>query len=395
MLRPGELYGRPWSEREYILVLDLYYAIKGKSRHENSTFIQELAQLLGRTPASVYMRLENFASIDPQVAERRRGLAKAGPMCAKVYGDWEGRRDHLRSCAEVLRREAEMPPSSQLRLFDPDPVELPRAFGKFELLDPIGQGGFCSVYSCINVSNEQVGALKIIHVDKVHNGEILHRFVREIRALKAVDNAHVIRLHEDNLADEKQFPAFVMDFADANLTDFVNARWSETADRPVLDRSEAKQIVMSMVAALHALHSHSPRLIHRDLNPNNVLLLPDGRWVLADFGLAKFLDTVAFSTTFETRTRQGGWGTGYYAAPEQYRDFKRTDERTDVYALGVLLWELFTAVGPPMERHNPGLPDALRPVFLRATDRDPDARFDSVEAFAAAFEEALGSMPGM
>lgn len=393
MSRPGELYGRPWSEREYILVLDAYHATKGKPRHENSPFIQDLAQLLGRTPASVYMRMENFASIDPEEAEHRRGLGRIGPLCAKVFRNWEGKDDHLRSCADVLRRDAEIPGSSQLQLFDPQPVALPRAFGRFELLDPIGQGGFGSVYSCIEVSTRKVGAIKIIHADRIHDGEILHRFVREIRALKAVEHSNVITLHEDNLSDERQFPAFLMDLADTNLTEYVNTRWSATVTPPVLHRNEAKSIVMSIVAALNALHTHSPRIIHRDLNPNNVLLLPDGRWVLADFGLAKFLDTVAFTTSFETRTRQGGWGAGYYAAPEQYRDFKHTDERTDVFALGVLMWELFTSVGPPMDRHNTGLPEVLRDVFLKATDRNPDARFGSVRAFARAFDEALATLP--
>jgi hypothetical protein len=368
--RAGELYGRPWSEHEYILVLDVYFAAKGSPRHENSSFVQELAQLLGRTPASIYMRMENFASIDPEESEHRRGLVKIGPLCAKVFRDWDKKRDHLSSCAQVLRRDAESPRSTQLGLFEPDPVALPRAFGKYELLDPIGQGGFGSVYSCMHVDTHQVGAIKIIHADKIHDHEILHRFVREIRALKEIDHPNIIRLHEENLGHEK-------------------AKWHASATPPALHKDEARTIVKSVIAALHELHSHSPRIIHRDLNPNNVLLLPDGRWVLADFGLAKFLDTVQFTTSFETRTRQSGWGAGYYGAPEQYRDFKHTDERTDVYALGVLVWELFTSVGPPMDRQNTGLPPALHEAFLKATDRSPDSRFVSVREFSEAFERAL------
>ncbi len=389
MARAGELYGRPWSEPEYRLVLEAYFGTRGQPRHENSPFVRELAALLGRTPASIYMRMENFASIDPEMSEHRRGLVKISPLCAKVFNEWHKKQDHLRSYAEAVKRDTRASRSAQMQLFEPDPVALPRAFGKYELLDPIGQGGFGSVYSCIHVDTGQVGAIKIIHTDKIHDYEILHRFVREIRALKAVNHPNVVRLHEENLGQEKNFPAFVMDLADTNLTSFANARWDANASRPVLDRDEAATIVRSMVAALDALHSHSPRIIHRDLNPNNVLLLPDGPWVLADFGFAKFLDTVAFTTTFETRTRQSGWGTGYYGAPEQYQNFKRTDERTDVYALGVLVWELFTSVGPPMDRHNTGLPTALKDAFLKATDRNPDARYGSVRQFSDAFEEAL------
>lgn len=316
------------------------------------------------------MRMEHFASIDPAEAERRKGLVRTGSMCAKVYREWQGKREHLQACAEVLRRQVEIPSSSQFRLFDPHPVALPRAFDKYELLDLIGHGSFGSVYSCINALNAQVGAIKIIQADKIHDEETLHRFIREIRALKAVENPYVIRLHEHNLSDERRFPAFVMDLADTNLTGFLNARRGTAVSRPALHLSDANQIVISMVEALHALHSRSPRIIHRDLNPNNILLLPDGRWVLADFGLAKFLDAVDFTTSFQTKTRQGTWGTGFYGAPEQYHDFKRTDERTDIYALGVLVWELYTSVGPPMRDNNLGLPDPLGDVsqtspFLR------------------------------
>lgn len=389
MARPGELYGRPWSEPEYRLVLDAYFKNWGRPRHENSPFVRELAELLGRTPASIYMRMENFASVDPEMSEHRRGLVKISPLCAKVFDEWYRKQDHLRSYSEAVKRDTQGSKSDQMQLFEAEPVALPRAFGKYELMDPIGQGGFGSVYSCLHINTGRVGAIKIIHTDKIHDYEHLHRFVREIRALKAVNHPNVIRLHEENLGKEKNFPAFVMDLADTNLTNFVNANWDARASPPALGQDEAVTIVRSMVAAVDALHSHSPRIIHRDLNPNNVLLLPDGQWVLADFGLAKFLDTVQFTTAFETRTKQGGWGAGYYGAPEQYRDFKRTDERTDVWALGVLVWELFTSVGPPMDRNNTGVPAALNEVFLKATRRNPDTRYGSVREFAAGFEGAL------
>jgi serine/threonine protein kinase len=385
-MQPSELYGRPWSEREYLLVLDAYFATTQQRRHVNTPIVLELAQLLGRTPASIHMRMENYASIDPDEFRHRKGLSKIGPLGAKIFGEWQSKRDHLASCAAAFRRDIGEQRSMQMRLFEPPSVVIPKAFDKYELLDSIGHGGFGHVYSCIHVDTGHVGAIKIIHAEKVYDAESLHRFTREIRTLKAIDHPNVIRLREDNLDSEKKFPAFVMELAECNLTDHIEKTAASARTPPFLPLAEAVGLLRSMVAALGALHGHSPRIIHRDLNPNNILRMPDGRWVLADFGLAKFLDTASGSTSFNTRTQHGGWGAGYYAAPEQYRDFKRTNERTDIYALGILLWELFSNGGPPPDRQNTGLPSILEVVYLKATDRMPESRYSSINEFSDAFE---------
>jgi serine/threonine protein kinase len=110
--------------------------------------------------------------------------------------------------------------------------------------------------------------------------------------------------------------------------------------------------------------------------------------VLADFGLSKFLDGGPSTMSFQTRT-SSGWGTGYYAAPEQYRDLKSADERTDIYALGILIWELFTEPGPPPDRQDSGMPAGLADVYLKASARKQSARFQSVAEFEEAFARAL------
>jgi serine/threonine protein kinase len=381
--KAGELYGRPWSEPEYLLALDLYLNYPD-SRSGSSEQIQMLASRMGRTPAAVYMRMENFASLDPERSHSRRGLGNISPLCRRIFDDWYEKRDHLRSVAEVLSREADRAWSSRT-LFDPDPVAVPKAFGKYELLDNIGQGTFGSVFSCVNIESGRFGAIKIIHADRIHDRESLHRFLREIRALKSVSHPHIIEMHEDNLETERSFPAFVMDLADINLTDYANGMFARRGIRPILEVGDAISVLRSMLAAVQALHSRSPKIAHRDLNPNNILKLSDGRWVLADFGLAKFVGATGVMTGFATKT-QPGWGTTYYAAPEQYRDFKRTDEKADIYSLGVLLWELFTSVWPPFERNNLGLESDLRDICIRATERTPTSRFVSVDEFRRAFE---------
>lgn len=317
-------------------------------------------------------------------------MRKISLVCKRVFDDWKERSDHLRSCADVLRREAEEKQSPTLRLFEPDAVALPRAFDKYELLDPIGKGGFGVVYSCINVDTSAPCAIKLLSVDGIHDTEARHRFLREMRALRDVEHPNVIRLFDDNLASEDRVPAFVMELAESSLTEYANDAVASGAvqGRPLFEPEVATEVLRSMIAAVKALHERKPMIIHRDLNPNNILRLADGRWVLADFGLAKFLGTGRVATTFATRT-QVGVGTAYYAAPEQYQDLKRTDARVDIYALGILLWELFTEVGPPVDRHDSGLAGGLLEVFLRATERDPGARYSDVQKFAEAFEEAI------
>lgn len=384
------LYGRPWALSEYLLVLDTYFQTRGETRHGGSAAVIELAKLIGRTPASVNMRMENFASVDPTQTSRRRGLLNAGPICEKIFREWEPKQDHLRSCADVLRIGANESISRQMGLFEPEPVALPRAFGKYELLDLIGQGGFGRVYSCVHTGTGHTYAIKIIDTDRISSDDIKHRFLREIRALRAVDHTYVISLHEDNLEDEHDFPGFVMELAETSLTKHLFEHHADYTGRRMLSEEESAGIFFSVAKAIDALHTNTPRIIHRDINPNNILRLSDGRWVLADFSLAKFLDTVPFTNTFETRTIQAGLGTPNYCAPEQYRNFRNTDEKTDIFAIGVLLWELFNTVGHPLERDNTGLAPDLQAAFLKATERNPEKRFQTVSDFIHAVKSALG-----
>jgi hypothetical protein len=387
----GELYGRPWSEREHIIALHYYFLHENEPRHSACDHIQSLARLLGRTPGAVLMRLENYSSIDPSLEGKRVGLAHINALGRRVFDEWHLKRDALKLCAEAFIRDqkAEVMPS----LFDPTPVRIPRAFDRYELVDHIGTGGSGTVFSCIEVNTQQLFAIKIIQADKLYDDETLHRFRREIRALKSREHQNIIRLHEDNLDSERHFPAYVMDFGSHWLTSYADqtARQQMTRNRPVLSPTLAKQILDSVFDAVHSLHTSNPRLIHRDINPNNVLRLRNGVWVLADFGLAKFITSAPFSTSFKTTT-QRGWGTEFYTAPEQYHSFLNVDERTDVYSLGMLIWELFTTTGPPPDREHHGLSDSLAQVYKQATHRDLAARFQSVADLRSAFETAFADL---
>jgi hypothetical protein len=389
MSKPGEIYGRPWSEREYIIVLYYYLLHRNESNYAQN-YAQEIAELLGRTPGAVEMRLENYASLDPDVY--RAGLKNVGPIGTRVFTDWFNRPDNLRACAEVLIREART--ASQPTLFDPEPVRIPKAFGKYELLDSLGDGAFGAVYSCINVENQKRYALKIIKTDSLGDSEIVARFRREIKTLKAMRHPNIIRIHEDNLDDTPHFPAFVMDLANCSLTSHLETKLAGLStgnQRPLLPCDEAAKILGAVLDGVEALHCHEPPVIHRDIKPDNILQLPTGEWVLADFSLAKFLPRAVVTTTFATASRQA-WGTHGYSAPEQFQDFRLANQQADVYSLGVLLWELFSPSWPPFDRTCTLLSPSLEQVVLLATDRNREKRYLNIAEFRKGLNDALGQL---
>lgn len=389
MSKASELYGQPWSEREYIIVLYYYFEHKNEPRYVDSKFVQEAAELLGRTKASVVMRMENFSGLDPEVGVKRKGLIHDNPFCRRMFHRWSNKLDALRACAEAFIRDTravELP-----TLFEPEPVQMPKVFGKYELFDQIGEGSFGRVFSCVNMQNEQPYAIKFIRLDVIHDDECLHRFIREIKALKAIEHPNIIKIYEDNLETERNYPVFVMDLASNNLEEYLTdkAKLSPKV-RPVLPMEERCHILRCILDAVETLHTGKQSLIHRDINPNNVLLGPENNWMLADFSLAKFIMPTHTSTAFSTNSQQA-WGTVGYAAPEQFNDFRNTDERADIYALGRLIWDLFTKLPPPPrpEKELHGLPEILAPLYLKAIAYEREERYSSVKQLRSDFEEAV------
>jgi serine/threonine protein kinase len=390
MPNPSELYGRPWNEREYIIVLYSYLENRGKPRHHLCDYVRDLADLLGRTPGAIVMRMENYASIDPEETALRKGLVNLSALGEQVFNQWITKPDSLKDCAEMLIRDSQR--SSMPDLFEPNPVKIPRAFGKYDLLDSLGEGGFGSVYSCVDSRDQKPYAMKIIHGDRVSDPEMLSRFRREIRALKSLTHPNVIRIHEDNLDKERNFPAFIMDLGECSLGDYLEKALADSPRqdlRPLLPTKEATEVILSVIKAVAALHLNDPRVLHRDIKPANILRMPNKTWALADFSLAKFASAGLVTTTFSTLSRQQGWGSDSYTAPEQWQDFKNTDERADIYSLGVLTWELFSPSWPPFDRSCLQLSASLENIVLMATERDRAKRHGSIAQFGDALKQAL------
>lgn len=397
MAEASELYGREWREFDFAITFDAYLNRRTDRWDVRTPQVAELATFLGRTPASVLMRMQNFASIDPMVSGRR-GLNRCGVRCKQFFQRWVDDQTGLRKCVELLRRDHD---AAIPGLFSPTDISLPAAFnGKYELYDLIGEGGFAWVMQCIERSTGHPFAMKILKSDLVRDEDAFARFRREIRILRDIKHAGIIDIFDDNLDDEKDRPAFVMELGTNSLQQYIADRRdpdiepSPSAVPPFVDRSIAVEIMRDILDAAQAMHSHCDRLIHRDISPQNILLRSNDRWILSDFGLAKFLKNPArlLTTSFTTASNQHGWGKDWYTAPEQWKSFRDVDERADIYAIGVLIWDLFSDEYRPIRRDKPGLPEPLDGVFLHAYEHERVDRYGSIAELRSEFEKAIGEV---
>lgn len=277
---------------------------------------------------------------------------------------------------------------------EPHPLQPGDRLGEFRIVRPIGEGGMGVVYLAQDERLDRKVALKVIAPQLAHDLEFQKRFEAEAKSAAAIDDPHVVSIYSAGSADGRLYIA--MRYVDG--TD-LRAVLHESG---VLDPRRAAAIVMEVAAALDA--AHAAGLVHRDVKPANILLeeIPGkGRAYLTDFGLTKGLQAERSQLT-----GTGQWiGTLDYVAPEQMTS-GRVDARTDVYALGCVLYEMLTGsvpfTGNDMQKmwghaNEPiptlgdgGASHPLEAVVRRAMAKDPDERFPSAGDLARAASAAVG-----
>jgi len=257
-----------------------------------------------------------------------------------------------------------------------------------EMLGRIGRGTQAAVYRCRQVAMDRVVAVKILHPRAAARAEDRERFLREARAAAVLTHPNIVTIHE--ILPLAGTVAIVMEYVDGGtLAEVLKVRRR-------FPPAEAVAIVRQVAEALRVAHGRG--IIHRDVNPRNIMLTRDGRVKLADMGLARAL---AESDGVEGKT----FGTPYYISPEQVTGDPPPDHRTDLYSLGVTLYEM-VAGRPPfladtpqavMRMHVlqappdprafvPDLPQALCGLLAKAMAREPEARYPSAEAFIEALD---------
>ena len=267
----------------------------------------------------------------------------------------------------------------QLERLFPGEESAPRAIGPYRLLGELGRGGMGIVYRVERDGAEY--ALKLLPLAPIVGPRMLDRFRREAEALAHLSHPHIVRVLDTGMHDE--MPYLVMDLVEGHTL-------SEAASHLSIDEGVA--IVESLARAIDA--AHGCRILHRDLKPQNVIVRPDGFPVLVDFGLS-------LADEFATLTATGEMlGTPRYMAPEQVLG-RPVDARTDVHALGLILYELVTKEPARKESSreaviesirgggvssprsiDPSVPKDLERILLTALARNPDRRYPSAAALA-------------
>src|SRR3954471_10742295 len=260
--------------------------------------------------------------------------------------------------------------------------------GRYELGPPLGQGGMGAVYSAQDGRLGRAVAVKLLRADLAEQPTARRRFDTEARAAARLAHPNVVIVYDSG--EEAGVPYLVMEcLSGRTLAD-------ELAAGPLpLDR--VLQVAREVVAALRA--AHAAGVIHRDIKPSNALLTEDGHIKVSDFGIAKLTETLDQTMTADLVA------TPVYLAPERIAG-KPASTRSDLYSLGVLLYEAVTGRRPfdgnaplavmhaiehgtvaPVSSLRPDAPGDLVALIERAMARDPRARFDSAAEMAAALDE--------
>jgi serine/threonine protein kinase len=278
--------------------------------------------------------------------------------------------------------------------------ELARKFPQLEIIELIGRGGMGAVYKARQKELDRIVALKILPPGIGDDAAFAERFAREAKALAKLNHPGIVTIHDFGRADGLYF--FVMEFVDG-----VNLRQLLASGR--VSPREALAIVPQICDALQFAHDQG--IVHRDIKPENILLDRRGRVKVADFGLAKLAgtgsepagteDTAGFSTLTDAGKVMG---TPPYMAPEQREHPGEVDHRADIYALGVVFYQMLAGELPGKSLEPPSrkvrLDVRLDEVVLRALEQEPERRYQQVsevktmlETIAATPDKTVPSIP--
>ena len=264
--------------------------------------------------------------------------------------------------------------------------------GAYRIVEQLGQGGMATVFKAYHAALDRYVAIKVLHPAFKTDPNFQARFQREARVVARLEHAHIVPVYD--YAEHNGAPYLVMKFIEG-----------ETLKARLLRGPVSTLDVVRFVEALGSAldYAHRQGILHRDIKPSNVMLAGDGTIYLADFGLARI--AMAGESTLSTDSMLG---TPQYMSPEQGRGIKDLDAGTDLYSLGVVIYELLVGQAPfhadtpfavihdhiytplPLPRAlNPHLPAAVEAVLLKALAKERADRYATAQELVIAFREAL------
>lgn len=254
-----------------------------------------------------------------------------------------------------------------------------RLDGRYEIHELIGVGGMANVYRCTDTIDDREVAIKILKDEYLNNEEFIRRFKNESKAIAMLSHPNIVKVYDVSFGDMIQY--IVMEYIDGiTLKEYIDRQG-------IIEWKDALHLATQILKALQ--HAHECGIVHRDIKPQNIMLLQDGTIKVTDFGIARFSDKAT-----RTMTEQA-IGSVHYIAPEQARG-DVTDGKTDIYSVGVMLYEMLTGKLPfdgdsavtvalmqlqSTPKHprevNPGIPIGLEQITMKAMQKQPSARYTS------------------
>lgn len=254
--------------------------------------------------------------------------------------------------------------------------------GRYEIQELIGIGGMATVYKANDLKDNKTVAIKILKDEFSKNSEFIRRFKNESKAIAVLSHPNIVKVYDVSFGDVMQY--IVMEYIDGiTLKEYLEQQ------KGAIDWKMAVYFTGQILKAMQ--HAHDKGIIHRDVKPQNMMLLQDGTIKVTDFGIARFSNT-------ETRTMTDkAIGSVHYIAPEQAKG-DHTDGKSDVYSIGVMLYEMITGQLPfqadsavsvaimqlqsnpkPPREINPDIPQGLEEITLRAMRKEPMQRYKTAE----------------
>lgn len=254
-----------------------------------------------------------------------------------------------------------------------------RLDGRYEIHELIGVGGMANVYRCNDTVDDREVAIKILKDEYLNNEEFIRRFKNESKAIAMLSHPNIVKVYDVSFGDMIQY--IVMEYIDGiTLKEYIDLQG-------IIEWKDALHLTTQILKALQ--HAHECGIVHRDIKPQNIMLLQDGTIKVTDFGIARFSDK-----STRTMTEQA-IGSVHYIAPEQAKG-EVTDGKTDIYSVGVMFYEMLTGKlpfdgdsavtialmqlqsTPKMPREvNPAIPIGLEQITMKAMEKQQSDRYSS------------------